>query len=155
MVGLRQYVLSVIASALICGIVSGLIREGPAKPLVRLICGLFLTVTAIQPIADIDFSDLLDDSFSYLEGGQYATAMGEKMAQETMAGIIKAEAEAYILDKASDLNAEITAEVFVSEEQIPVSAAISGEVSPYVRKQLETILQTDLGIAKENQQWTG
>ncbi len=155
MEGLRQYVISVVTAALICGIVSGIVQEGRAKPLVRLLCGLVLSLTAIRPIAVIDLADLSDFSLGYAQEAESIAAAGKEMAHEAMEDIIKAGSEAYILDKASDLNTQINVEVTISDEQLPVSAVISGEVSPYARKQLEAILQADMGIAKENQQWTG
>ena len=155
MEGLRQYVISVVTAALICGVISGLVQDGTARPLVRLLCGVFLAITAVRPIAQMNLADLSDFSFAYAEEAESIAAMGENMAHDSMVDIIKAESEAYILDKASDLNAEITVDMIISDEKIPVSAVISGEVSPYARKQLEDILRTDLGIAKENQKWTG
>lgn len=157
MEGLRQYVISVVAAALICGILSGLVQKGAAKELVRLIGGLFLAFTVIRPIAGLDFNALADISFPYAQDAEQTAALGENMARQSLADIIKAESEAYILDKAAALNAAITVEVTLSGDDppIPVSATLCGEVSPYARQQLEGILQSELGIAKENQLWTG
>lgn len=152
---LRQYVISVAAAAMICGVVTSLFQTGTAKEVVKLICGLFLAFTVLSPVSKLDFSELTDFRFSYSEDAAEAAALGENLAQESMADIIKAETEAYILDKAEALNAVLTVEVTVSEENLPMAVKLSGEVSPYARQQLQAIIQTDLGIAKENQQWTG
>lgn len=155
--GLRQYVIAVTAAALICGIVSGLVQNGAAKEVIRLLCGLFLAFTAIRPMAGLDLNALLEYSFSFSGDAESTAAMGENMARQTMADIIKAESEAYILDKAAELNASVTVEITVSEDgtPIPMAAVLGGEVSPYAKQQLGRILQADLGIAKENQLWTG
>ena len=155
MEGLRQYVISVAAAALICGIVSGMVQNGAAKELVRLLCGLFLAVTALHPLVKLDLSNLGEFVLPYTQEAESVAAMGENMARESMADIIKAESEAYILDKAAELNAEITAQITVGDDQAPAAAKLSGEVSPYARQRLEKILESDLGIAKENQLWTG
>lgn len=155
MEGLRQYAISVVAAAMICGVLSSLLQNSAAKELVKLLCGLFLTVTVISPLVDIDFDALMEFSFPYTQEAEYVAARGENMARETIADIIKTETEAYILDKAAELNTELTVEVTVSDDRIPVSAVLSGDISPYARQQLENILQRDLGIAKENQVWTG
>lgn len=155
--GLRQYVISVTAAALICGVVSGLVQNGTAKELIRLLCGLFLAFTVIRPIAGLDFNALTEFSLSYTQEAESMAAMGENMARQSMADIIKAESEAYILDKAAALNAALAVEVTVSEDgtPVPVAAELCGDISPYARQQLEDILQEDLGIAKEYQLWTG
>ncbi len=154
---LGQYVISVTAAALICGIVSGVVKNNPAKEVIRMLCGLLLTVTVLHPFADIDFSALSDFSLSYAGEGELLAASGEEAALTAMADIIKAESEAYILDKAAGQEVSITVEVSVSQELMPVPAEvrISGNVSPYDRQQLSQIIQKDLGIAKENQIWTG
>ena len=72
-----------------------------------------------------------------------------------MQDIIKSTCEAYILNKATELGADIHVSVSVNSQHIPFAARIMGEVTSDVRKQLEQILETDLGITKENQSWTG
>ena len=155
--GLRQYVISVVAAAIICGIITGLIQKGTAKEIVKLVCGFFLAFTVIHPIADFDISSLSDFGFAYSGDAAEAAALGENIAQESLREIIKAETEAYILDKATALNLELSVEVSISEDDtpVPVAVCLSGEASPYARQQLQGTLQSDLGIAKENQLWTG
>ena len=153
--GLRQYVISVTSAALICSILLGLMQKGPAKELIKLLCGLFPAFTVIRPLSQLDIDALIDFSWPYTQEAEEAAAVGEDLARKTMAGIIKAESEAYILDKAAGLNAELAIDITISDAQVPVSAEICGEVSPYARQKLETILETDLGITKENQIWTG
>lgn len=154
---LRQYVISVVVAAILCGIVTGLIRNGTAKEIVKLVCGIFLAFTVIHPIAGFDIASLSDFRFSYSEDAAQAAALGENLADESLRDIIKTESEAYILDKAEALNAELTVEITVSDDDtpVPISAKLCGEISPYARQQLQSILQSDLGIAKENQLWTG
>lgn len=155
MEALRQYVISVVTAAMICGIVTGLFPSGTAKQVVKLICGLFLAYTVLSPISKVELSQLTDIPAQYSEDAAAAAALGESLAQNSMAGIIKAETEAYILDKAESLRAEVTVEVTVNEDNVPSAVTISGEASPFARRQLQSILETDLGIPKENQKWTG
>lgn len=153
--GLRQYVISIVVAALISSILSGIIKNGTAKGLIRLLCGLFLTFTVIRPLGQLDLRWLTVDSISLNREAEAVASMGENMARETMTEIIKEESEAYILDKAAAMNVELTIDITVSEEQIPVSAVLGGEISPYARERMEAILESDLGITKENQLWTG
>lgn len=155
MEALRQYILSVVTAAMLCGIVTGLFPSGTGKQVVRLICGLFLAYTVLAPISRGELPNLTDFSLGIPEEAAQAVAVGENLARDSMAEIIKSETEAYILDKARSLQAEVTVEVSVNEENVPDSVTVSGAVSPYVRRQLQRIIESDLGIAKENQKWTG
>ena len=155
--GVRQYITSVTAAALICAIAAGLVPKGTARELVRLLCGIVLAVTVIRPLAGWDYTQLPDITSLPLREAEAAAAAGEKMAKQSAAQFIKEESEAYILDKAAGMDAKLTVEVTVSDSgtPVPVAAKLSGAVSPVVRQQLEGILQTDLGITRENQTWIG
>ena len=155
MEALRQYVISVTAAAMLCGIVTGLFPPGSGKRIAKLICGLFLAYTVLSPISRVDFSTLPDFSLRCMDDAQAAVTAGENLARKSTAEIIKEETEAYILDKAADLHTSLTAEVTIGEENLPESVTISGEASPYARRRLQTIIESDLGISKENQQWIG
>lgn len=153
---LRQYIFSIISAALICGILSRLTQNGAAKEFIRLICGIFLAVIVFRPLSQIDFDVLISDFYtSQTQTAEELAVSGEKMAEQAMAESIKARYESYILDKAAELNTELTVAVTVNEEYVPVYAELNGEITPYARRQLEYILESDLGITKENQLWTG
>ncbi len=155
--GVQQYILSVTIIALLCGILSRLIKYGSKKECMRLLSGLVLAITVLRPLARFRIDELNRDWFPDTKAGRTATEYGEKIAQEAMAEIIKAESESYILDKASEMNIAITANVTVSDQQMPVPIAVelAGTVPPYLRLRLEDMIQDSLGIAKEDQRWTG
>lgn len=83
--------------------------------------------------------------------------MGTKLADDARREIIKAEAEAYILDKAGSYGLQLEVCVTLREDDIPVpeSVCIAGAVSPYARTRLEILIENELGIPKERQLWTG
>lgn len=155
--GLRQYVLELVIAALICGIITGLVKEGSLREILKFICGVFLAVTVLRPIVGTDFLTLLDFSHLHTDDAAQAVSAGENLSRDAAAAIIKAECEAYILDKAAQLEVQISAEVTLSEDDppVPVSVLITGNVTPYNKLRLEEIIQEDLGITKENQLWTG
>lgn len=154
---LRQYVISVVCAAIFCGILLSLLQKSSARDILKLLCGLFLAFTVIRPISQIGELDLSDFGLSYSEDAAQAAALGEKYTREAMAEIIIEETEAYILDKAEALNVSLEADVTVSLDDIPVPAAVrlTGEVSPYAKGELQRIIENELGIAKEDQLWTG
>lgn len=67
MEALRQYVISVVAAAMLCGIVVRLFPNGSGKQVGKLICGLFLAYTVLSPISRVDFSNLPDFSLGCME----------------------------------------------------------------------------------------
>ena len=152
---LGEYVQAVTAAALLWGIGAGLLPEGTPRELVRLFCAIAMTITILTPLSRIDLTQVLQQSIPAVADWDDFSAKGEAMAKEASAQLIKSRTEAYILDKAEDLNAAITAEVTVSSDSIPVPSRvrIRGAVSPYVRRQLETVLCEELGIPKEEQIW--
>lgn len=153
---LRQYAFTLVAAALLCGIVISLAGSGSTGELVRILCGVVLTLAVLAPVRKLDLSELLQELIPEQLTVE-AVEQGEAFAQQARADIIKSETEAYILDKAAGLDTEISVEVILSPDELPapVGVRISGEVSPYVRSQLEEILISDLSIAKEDQSWTG
>lgn len=153
---LREYLIGVVAAALICCLVKALAGEkGTAAAVIKMLCGVYLCVSVAAPLGQFRISDLSDIAKDYQQSGQEAASYGEKLSAEAMAGIIKAETEAYILDKATSLDADIRVEVILSDisPYEPCAVTVTGKVSPYARTVLSGILETDLGIGKESQKW--
>lgn len=154
---LRQYVLSIVTASLLCSVLMGLTAKTKVKELTKLLCCVFLSVTALKPLVGLDLDRWLQESIPYQEEAQSCVAQGEEFARSAQADIIKSKAEAYILDKAAALNGNLEVEITICREgtPIPERAVLSGQVSPYAKGQLAEILEKDLGIAKENQVWIG
>ncbi len=151
---MKAYILSVICCAFLCAITAG-IREkkGSFSMILKLVSGIFLVFTVIRPAADLQIDDL-----SYLlpdlaEEVSFASNMGEDFAESQLAAIIKSETEAYILDKAQALGAEVAADITLDSSHIPISVLIRGKIGHREKEQLSDILETDLGIPKEDQIW--
>ena len=80
---------------------------------------------------------------------------GENDALQEQRTFIKKETEAYILDKAVSLGADISVSVTVSDSAplTPIKITIKGAVSPYVNKVLKSYLEEQFGIPEEAQIW--
>lgn len=154
---IRQYLLSVITSAIICAVVINIIgKKGALSSVIRLLTGLFLIYTVLSPWTNFRL-DNLTSYFSDLElSASVAASDGKESAIQATASIIKSQVEAYILDKASLLDMDITVEVTVegSSPPSPTYIKIKGAFSPYGKQRLEQIISDELGIPKENQSWT-
>lgn len=154
---IREYAVSIIAAALLCSIVANLPNSGTVKSIVRMVCGMILTLTMIAPLRKVDLSLQYPVTSFFPDAAAEASAAGEDLSRKAIQKIIKEKSEAYILDKAAELHADITAEVILTTEELPVpeAAVISGSISPYAKQQLGKLLETQLGIAKERLEWTG
>lgn len=154
MESLREYIFSVTAAAVICAVLTHISAgAGKSSGIIKLLSGLFLALTVIRPITDIQIDELTDYTLRIEEDAQQAINTGEDFAQESLATIIKQETQAYILDKASVLGAEIRIDVVLDDDAIPKEVYIQGAVSPYAKSKLQKIISEDIGIAKEYQIW--
>ena len=155
MEGLRQYAISVVRAAFLCSILTRIASQNSEKNLMRLISGLILTIVMIRPVSRIQLSSMQEISIPKDAAAYVAAEEGKELAEESMNDIIKSTCEAYILNKATALGADVHVSVSVNSQHIPFAARITGDVTPEIRKQLAQTLETDLGITKENQSWTG
>lgn len=149
---MARYGLTVIGAAMVLGILKTI---GGKTKVLEWAGGLFLALVMLQPLGDFDFTDIT----AYMEGfsleGQRTAAMGRLQGDEAYRAVIKSELEAYILDKAVGLGADLQVEVVLQDEGLPESVRLLGDVSPAAKARLSQIIEEDLAIAKENQLWIG
>ena len=156
MEAVRQYLLSVTAAAIVCSIINRVIgKTGTYAAIVKLITGLFLVFTVISPFAKLQITDLPAYMDSLTVDADLVVKDGQQTARDAVREIIKAEAEAYILDKAAALDLTVEAEVIVSDTDIPHPCAVTlkGSASPYAKQRLQQLIANDLGIPEEKQTW--
>ena len=157
MTAFRDYLLGIIMLSLICGIVTSLLKESASEKLIRLACGAVMTVTILAPLGKGYISEIppftVPDKTASGQISEDALMMAEEYRRELISG----ELETYIQNIAAEKGIEITAEITLSREELPVPVAVTiyGQVSESGRKQLQHILQRDLGIRKEDQRWSG
>lgn len=154
--GIRQYLLSITAAAIICSILMSFLgKKGMYSSVIRMLCGLFMAFTMISPVMRIRLKDF-ERYFGELHfEANSAVSWGIQTAEEATAEFIKDKTETYILDKASSMGLSIKAEVRLEEERdrTPCSVLIEGKVAPYAKMQLQTWLKEELGVPEENQIW--
>lgn len=150
----KHYLLSVICCAVVCALVCAMAeKKGATGAVLKLVSGIFLAFTVVSPIRTLEIPELSVFTSELQEEAAYAAALGESYSRESMSAIIKAETEAYILDKATAMGAAISAEVVLDENLKPKAAFLFGEISAYAKFRLQAVLADELGITKENQQW--
>ncbi len=152
---LKEYLLSVTAAAVACTLVQRmLLGKGSAEAMIKILTGILMALTVLGPITQIRLPDLSELPFSVQ--AQAAVLDGEETARAALSEGISTRVEAYILEKAAALGLQLTVDVELSRDPIPVPVRVylQGNVSPYARQKLQTMIREDLGIDKENQIWT-
>lgn len=154
---LREYLIGVIAAALLCGIVTALIEpKGGLGLAVKLIAGLLLILSVVRPWVSISMDNLIGWTDQLMaDGGDYVQS-GKIMADEVYRSGIKEQMEAYIVDEAKTFGCDLTVEVILSDGEVPVpeQVRLRGDVSPYAKQSLARFLSEQLGIKQEDQLWT-
>ena len=152
---LSEYLLGITAAAVITAITLTFVKEGPMESVLKLISGLILTFSLVQPVLNISAGNWKELGIDFTREAEAAAEEGVRQSENTVRGLIKEETESYILDKARDMGLEVQAEVFLSDQPMPVpeSATIRGLLPPYEKSQLSLMLSRELGIRKENQKW--
>lgn len=155
--GVREYLVGVAAAAILCGTVNSLIgTKGTVGVTIKLLSGLLMLLAVIRPLTTIS----VDGFFSWTEDinadGMDIAASGELLAEDAYKDCIIKQTEAYILEEAKALGCDLTVEVVLADGDTPVPyrVRIAGEISPYAKQKLTTILSDTLGIQREEQIWT-
>lgn len=156
MTAFAQYLIKVVSASVICGIINQIIRgKNSVAALIKMLSGIFVAVTVLSPVVNLKIDpDILSFDNHYLEGVSYCTD-GERIASEKRFEYIKSSAQTYIVNKASSYGVELLVEIVVSEDGTNPfqSVVLTGDVSPYAKKQLSQLMTDDLGIPKEDQLW--
>ena len=153
--GLCRYVICVVAAALLSGILTRLAQRCSSGEIVRMLCGIFMTIVLIQPM--IGGKELILDS--ELQGlGKQAEAISEEgtaEAENLRKEFIKQRVEAYISNRAETIGALMQASLSLGEDCVPFFVRITGSVSPMNRSRLTQVIVSELGIPREQQEWIG
>lgn len=151
---LRTYVVSLTATATLCGVVLSLFPEGVIQKLLRLVCGIVLTIAVLSPLSDITLCEFSFVPENHLIAGENIAAMGNALAGEEKHRRIQQQFEAYILTKASALDAAVIPMVTLDNQGFPAEVQIKGTWSFSGKQALSAIITNDLGILEEDQIWT-
>lgn len=154
--GIRQYLLSVIASAMICGMITGLLgKKGTYPSVVKMLCGLFVSITIISPIKQIQFSDYKANLHHLSKDANEIVEQSKINTQNAVAKLIEEKVEAYILKRADELDLQISVDVILdtADSYTPKTIIIYGAASASAKQSLQEMIIKELGIAKENQVW--
>ncbi len=157
---LRAWLNAVIYTGVICGIALVITPGGRVKKALTILCGAAMCVAFISPLAGIDLNSYSETLAGFKLEAESFAAQGESYSKNLNRTIIEDECEAYILDKAENLGVQLDeVEVLAvwSDEGYwyPSEAAITGSVSQDQRERMSSCIEAELGISRDNQQWSG
>ena len=156
MQALGNYLLRIVAAALLLGAAGQLVRGKRGKQMLRLCGGLCMALVVLAPLpglASLAGSNSLSDAL--LESQPAAENLAQ--VREELGKLISQQTEAYILDKARSLGASVTVEV--SLEALgdyylrPSAVTIRGAVTPAQQQALAQWLQEDLALTGGQVTW--
>ena len=154
---IRAYVLRVITCCFICAVAYKLVEKNPShQRLVKMMAGMIILLTVVSPMIGVHGRLNFDGFEEYAAQAQGYVSDGVDQYRNELADRIVRQSEAYVLEKAAQMDVELKIEIQLSDDEIPVpiSARIKGNVSPFVKSKLMDLIENDLGISKERQQWT-
>ena len=155
---ISRYLFSITVAAILCALLKDLVnsQKGSGK-IIKLLAGIVLTITVVAPWTKISFSDIGEYIHDFTNDAEAAADTGAQYRQDELQRIIKEQTEAYILDKAAALGAEVQVDVRVSDDNPPIPYTVilvAKALSPYARESLKMCIVNDLGIPEEQQIWS-
>lgn len=157
MTQLRGLLMGVITASVICSMVNSLLKDCMIKSAIQFICGVFLLYTLLSYGRKVEIP-ITEQSFrKTLAEARYEANLGAEKARTELAQVIKSDCETYIMDKAEELGLTITPEISVSKDALPLPTYVilRGTVLPDQKELISRMITDDLGIAKEDQHWSG
>lgn len=152
---LAEYIISVSAAALLCGILNSMMLKGSAKEVLKLVSGLFLAFCVIRPVSDLRLPEITEIGESIREEASAAVTAGEKLAVNSARDSISEQLEAYILDKADSMGLSLDVEVILKQDGsfLPETMTIEGRATKQQAEELLEEITDALGITREDIVW--
>ena len=149
MSGISGYLMRLICAAIVCALVGAV--TGNSQGIRRLIAGIFLMLTVLSPVGDLELPEFDPDSIR--ADAQAAVRSGTAQADEMRAEIISDAYEAYIWNKADSMGLELEIRLDLDDEGMLRSVVLTGAASPLERQRLTEALVQELGVGKGEVTW--
>lgn len=151
---LRIWLLGIIVAALVLSVLYGLFPKGSVRAVSKATGGLILMLVILQPLLGNDWTHLEEKYLDYQESidGQIENYRVEN--ENELAGIIQEKTAAYITDKAAQIGVHCQVQVDTElRSGIPYPSAVILDIPK--NKELSDMIQRELEIPADRQQWLG
>lgn len=154
---LRSWLIGITAAAIVLALADSLMPTGSVKRIGKLAGGLVLMFAILRPVMNIDYEMLSGALAGYrFEAQQYSSSL-EIENERLKKIIIEDRTGAYIQEKAEELGVSCDVDVTcrVNEEELfyPASVVISGDFTQEQINSLMRIVEADLAIPGQMQQY--
>lgn len=156
MTAVREYIIQVVAVSLLCSIILKLLHGSKVShQIMKTVCGIAIAITVISPVMSFAPDGLPDTIQSINMDGKEIARRASEDSQNQLSEVITNNIQAYILSKASsyDCNLDVKISLDGDTHRIPVSVEINADVSPFIKKKIQDIIEAEIGIPKERQIW--
>ena len=122
---LREYLLSVTSAAVVCAVVQRLcVSKGSGQSIMKMLLGIFMALTVFSPLTEISLKDFDPFTGQIEQQAQAAVEEGKTVAKNALAECISQRIVTYILDKASQMDVQLTVQVELTQTEIPVPCKV-------------------------------
>ena len=156
MSSLGRYIFTIIIAAILTGVLQTILPgKSLSSTMVKLTTGIFMVLVALSPLVKVRLDNTLDYISNVEIDASAIISEAEMNSKKETEKIIAQNTEAYILDRASELGADIEAKIEFQEDVlfVPLRVKITGYVSPITKRRLVSIIENDLGISEDLQIW--
>ena len=152
MAAARAWLTAVVSMTLLLSVVQTLMPKGSLR-VTSFVGGLLLLAVLLRPLGSVDLSAVSLDLSAYRQTVEQRQAELEQDGQKELVGLIEAELESYIWDKAADMGLTLRVQVTVEPDGSGVPVPVSVELTGPRSETLSRWLETELGVPAERQVW--
>ena len=150
----RTWLIGVLSAALILALIYVLIPKGSIRSIAQLTGGLILILAILQPLLQLDLSNLQWQYREYEMQIDEQIAVYQEDRREELRTIIETETAAYISDKGSELGLTCHPVVTVTlREDVPYPTEVTLDIPR--NEPLSRYIAQELDISAQHQHWQG
>ena len=154
-----SWVRAIAGAALICAAAGALTPKGRVKGVLKMVCGLVLILSILQPLVGSDLGSMSLDISEYRRQAEEITGSAAQKENGLSRAIIEEELNAYRLDKAAGLQIPLQAVSVVmkwgeGDCWYPHEVSLTGVLPLREKERLTAEIEAELGIPRERQYWS-
>ena len=156
---IRNWLIAVTCAALIAAVAQAAMPEGAIKQVGKLLCGMVILLAVVRPAMGVQISDAVGSLRQMQNQTRQQRTQLEESSGAMLKSLIERESSAYISDKAAEIEIHCQVQVSCHPGQggtwVPWTVQITGDLNQIQRSALARIIQQELDIPSDRQQYVG